>query len=675
ASSPQILESVYFFFICPIFEHCLAHSFTHSFIMSLPPPDSATGQDQLCLIYQLLMSQFNTAAAATSPGLNSAQPPDTTVLTTPAQQPATPLPTHLPLIPPLAPPSLYTGHATERPWGSAPLPLPLPLNSPILPYGGQGDSSLLSPGATGGVRGIPAAGFHMGHVAAERWEAAQHHRGSLDTGRGRQLQWTHHTWIFNFTFVHLRFDMGNLPSLRSAGHQICIVHEDFRADYLHRLNEANSNSLQTFHMVDGIFTFYIAPIPPFLETNVGVLGGCVLYAETDGDNAYCDEALCELIECPDDSMAKISLVFLGSNETQWQFILMEANRRSQFKAYGPFPTTLPPTMHFLPYKHQELYKTHMEMGLLGSNIATSLDDRGILIASTPCPSIKPMPLQIQNAFIQGTLVTLSILWCKCLPHHFSELAWIFHASHHNTESLTRPLLESYSPSLILALDNMRAGRLFMIQPIIELYVDFPTLLANSIPSIKGCNWNQNGFHFLELAARFEGGLPGLLGVLQGGKIISLSILLENVTILPGSAEAQVQLLSVPGHSYSNFSDVLTDFLSGTGIPNVALAQSQGLLMLGDQIGEDLDSQDPSLHSHLFHRAATGSEALLKSTSFRVEFSEHLTGIKWSSCFGGVNISLTDIFDILTWREPHQALHEWFFAAIVSGAADGMGGII
>ncbi|KAF9509889.1 hypothetical protein BS47DRAFT_1364979 [Hydnum rufescens UP504] len=127
----------------------------------------------------------------------------------------------------------------------------------------------------------------------------------------------------------------------------------------------------------------------------------------------------------------------------------------------------------------------------------------------------------------------------------------------------------------------------------------------------------NGFHFLELAARFKGGLPGLLGVLQGGKIISLSTLLENVMISPLSAEAQVQLLSIPGHPYSNFSNVFTDFLSGTGIPNVALAQSQGLLMLGDQIGEDLDSQDPSLHSCLFHRAATGSEALLKSTSVRV----------------------------------------------------------
>ncbi|KAF9520812.1 hypothetical protein BS47DRAFT_1357207 [Hydnum rufescens UP504] len=125
-------------------------------------------------------------------------------------------------------------------------------------------------------------------------------------------------------------------------------------------------------MVDGIFTFYIAPISPFLETNVGVLGGCVLYAETDGDNTYHDEALYDSMAVSDTEMddleshmeshnqgivqmddvldsLKISLVFLGSNETQWQFILMESNRRSQFEAYGPFPTTLPPTMHFLPH--------------------------------------------------------------------------------------------------------------------------------------------------------------------------------------------------------------------------------------------------------------------------------------------------------------------------------------
>ncbi|KAF9518800.1 hypothetical protein BS47DRAFT_1358660 [Hydnum rufescens UP504] len=361
-------------------------------------------------------------------------------------------------------------------------------------------------------------------------------------------------------------------------------------------------------MVDGIFTFYIAPISPFLETNIGVLGVVVCATGVEAFDylgvllPILQSSTLRLMVTTPIVMRpyKISLVFLGSNETQWQFVLTEANRRSQFEAYGPFPTTLPPTMHFLPRlqsqrwfsklayahartlkpqlrnEHQELYETRMEMGSLGSNIATSLDDRGILIASTPCPSIKPMPLQIQNAFVQGTLLNRAAQLDGLQMLQMEELVLLI-VVHGHTDSPRK--FHSFNQGMQLE--------------------------------------TRNGFHFLELAARFEGGLPGLLGVLQGGKIISLSTLLENVTISPGSAEAQVRLLSIPGHSYSNFSNVLTDFLSGTGIPNIALAQSQGLLMLGDQIGEDLDSQDPSLCSCLFHRAATGSEALLKSTSVRV----------------------------------------------------------
>ena len=114
-----------------------------------------------------------------------------------------------------------------------------------------------------------------------------------------------------------------------------------------------------------------------------------------------------------------------------------------------------------------------------SNISSSIDDKGILVASTPCSSIKPSPLQTQNAYLCGALVTLSILWCERLPRHFSELAWMFHASDRDIKCLTRSVLSTYSPFLLSALDNMREGQLSAIQPIMESYLDFPVCICDN----------------------------------------------------------------------------------------------------------------------------------------------------------------------------------------------------
>ena len=97
-----------------------------------------------------------------------------------------------------------------------------------------------------------------------------------------------------------------------------------------------------------------------------------------------------------------------------------------------------------------------------------------------------------------------------------------------------------------------------------------------------------------------------------------------MTISPGSADALTRLHNIGGHGYSSLVDIVTDFLSGSGIPNLPLAQSQGLLALAETIGEDLGSSDPSIRPRLFHRAATGSEALLRSTPVRVCFCTSLT---------------------------------------------------
>ena len=39
------------------------------------------------------------------------------------------------------------------------------------------------------------------------------------------------------------------------------------------------------------------------------------------------------------------------------------------------------------------------------------------------------------------------------------------------------------------------------------------------------------------------------------------------------------------------------------------------------------------------------------------------------------MSLSDIFDLLNGADPRQEVHEWLFAAVVCGAASGMGGMI
>ncbi|KAF9505481.1 hypothetical protein BS47DRAFT_1368036 [Hydnum rufescens UP504] len=474
--------------------------------MSLPPPDSATGQDQLHLIYQLLMSQFNTAAAATSPGLNSAQPPDTTVLTTPAQQPATPLPTHLPLIPPLAPPPLYTGHATETMGlGTTPTSTSTQLTHPSL----WRLRRFLSV--------IPRSNWRY-------WQGQV--KGPSPQGPSHSVPVSppsvHQTALVDPPHLDIQFYL--------CASEICIVHEDFQAHYLYHLNEANhgvvlhhlspdmsfsaalamakqtwTNSLWTFHMVDGIFTFYIASISPFLETNVGVLGGCVLYAETDGDDAYHDEALCELIECPDDSMAQQDPMAIHTDGGQQE----EPVRGLWTIPYHP------PTNDALPST-----STIPEM-VLQAGLCSHQDSQ------TP----------IEEFTLTGTSIQ----------------------------------------DLSLQLEQMEE---LVLLTVVCGHTDSPHKFHSFNQGMQLETWN--GFHFLELAARFKGGLPGLLGVLQGGKIISLSTLLENV-----------QLLSIPGHLIPTFPmSSLISYLDWDS--NVALAQSQGLLMLGDQIGEDLDSQDPSL---------------------------------------------------------------------------------
>ncbi|KIO33374.1 hypothetical protein M407DRAFT_17922 [Tulasnella calospora MUT 4182] len=359
---------------------------------------------------------------------------------------------------------------------------------------------------------------------------------------------------------------------------------------------------------------------------------------------------------------------------------------------------------------------------------------GDLLAFQPSTDDARVPsteAELREAWITGALLTLSVIRNGHLPQNFMPLQWHLAMNNGDVDSLTRDVLDEFTPPLLQVLDELRelgpSGDLTVHRSFYAQYLDFdvgrlrhrdavshealiPFTLYRTLfgpPSLdhpqmiafmEGASLTcSNGFSVRELTHAFSGGSAALLHRIIEGQITEPEDLAAIIDIVEPSITYVHQLHAIPDHTFSTFGQFLHKFLRGKDWPQPGLADDLRLLASVT----DSEVADPTFRSRMFHRAAFNRDLILAGSRIRVTFTgtnshdasslaldtrrQMANGktLLWRTCLGTVYIPATTILHFLQAEYPdgagfdssEQAIDHWLMTEVITAARGGIGGTL